>query len=232
MFLYQPDSGYCYNSDTLFLYDFIESLSPKGDVLDIGTGCGVLGLLVAKGKTNISLSAVEKQKSFCKLAKINARVNNIELDLMESDFLDIDEEKKYDYVISNPPFYPSGVQKSTNEMLFNARYNVNLPIDQFFQKVVKILKPHSHFIFCYDASQFGDVCVELQKAKMRVVDAVFVYPKIDRDASIVMVHARNNSKSMMKVWKPFIGFEGDSFSKRASEIYKKASTWSVKCQIS
>ena len=137
MLLYQPESGYCYNSDTLFLYDFIESLSPKGDVLDIGTGCGVLGLLVAKGKTNISLSAVEKQKSFCKLAKINARVNNIDLDLIESDFLDLDEEKKYDYVISNPPFYPSGVQKSSNEMLFNARYNVNLPIDQFFKKLQK-----------------------------------------------------------------------------------------------
>jgi len=48
MLLYQPESGYCYNSDSIFLYDFIDSFKPKGRVLDVGAGCGVLGLLVAR----------------------------------------------------------------------------------------------------------------------------------------------------------------------------------------
>jgi len=67
--------------------------------------------------------------------------------------------------------------------------------------------------------------------KMKIVDVQFVHPKIDRSASLVMIHARNGSKSMMNVWPPFIGFEGDEPSQKVREIYKKANTQSIKCQI-
>ena len=46
MNLFQPKNGYCYNSDTMFLYDFTTKFNIKGDVLDVGGGCGVLGLLI------------------------------------------------------------------------------------------------------------------------------------------------------------------------------------------
>jgi len=231
MLLYQPESGYCYNSDSIFLYDFINFFKPKGDVLDVGAGCGIVGLLVARDNEKVRLEAVEKQAAFREYTKVNARVNNIPLRLHEGDFLELESAKKYDYIISNPPFYPAGVQKSEDEMLFHARYNINLPLEAFFKKVSQLLKPQSHFIFCYDATQFGLICEELAKVKMRVVDVQFVHPKSERTASLVMVHARNGSKSMMKVWPPFISFEGSKPSKKVQELYKKANTQSIKCQI-
>lgn len=231
MLLYQPESGYCYNSDSVFLYDFIDFFKPKGKVLDVGAGCGIVGLLVARDNKKVELEAVEKQDAFVEYATNNARVNKIDYNLHKCDFLELDENYKYDYIISNPPFYHDGVTKSDNQMLFNARYNVNLPLRDFFKKVSRILKPRSHFIFCYDASQFGLICAELDKVKLRVVDVQFVHPKVDRGASLVMIHARNGSKSMMKVWEPFISFDGDEFSKKAQDIYKKASTQSIKCQL-
>lgn len=231
MLLYQPESGYCYNSDSIFLYDFISSFKPKGKVLDVGAGCGIVGLLVARDNEKVKLEAVEKQEAFIHYAKTNARVNKIEYTLHEKDFLELEDNNKYEYIISNPPFYHDGATRSGNEMLFNARYNINLPIKEFFKKVSRVLKPKAHFIFCYDASQFGLICAELQKVKLRVVDVQFVHPKIDKKASLVMVHARNSSKSLMKVWPPFISFEDNEFSHQAQKIYKKASTQSIKCQI-
>ena len=231
MLLYQPESGYCYNSDSLFLYNFISSLKPKGDMLDVGAGCGIVGLLVARDNPKVQLSGVEKQEAFIHYARTNARVNKIEYELHQCDFLELDESKKYDYIVSNPPFYPEGVQKSENEMLQHARYNSNLPLEPFFKKVSRLLKPHSHFVFCYDPTAFGDICSALAKVKMRIVDTQFVHPKIERAASLVMVHARNGSRSNMKVWPPFLAFDGEKFSKEAQEIYKKSSTQSIKCQI-
>lgn len=231
MLLYQPESGYCYNSDSIFLYDFINRFKPKGRVLDVGAGCGIVGLLVARDNEKVSLEAVEKQAAFAEYARINARVNKIEYTLYESDFLDFECEEKYDFIISNPPFYPAGVQKSSNEMLFHARYNVNLPLDAFFKKVSQTLKPQSHFIFCYDATQFGNICVALERVKMRAVDVQFVHPKLDRTASLVMIHARNGSRAQMQVLPPFISFDGQEQSKEAVAIYKKAKTQSIKCQI-
>ena len=230
MLLYQPESGYCYNSDSLFLYDFINSFSPKGKVLDVGAGCGIVGLLVARDNPKVQLEAVEKQELFIRYSTTNARVNKIAYKMREGDYRTLDETDKYDYIISNPPFYPEGTSKSEDETLFNARYNVNLPIREFFQKTSRLLKPHSHFIFCYDASQFGLICAELDRVKLRAVDVQFVHSKIDRGASLVMIRARNGSKSLMKVWPPFISFEGQEFSQKAKTIYEKASTQSVKCQ--
>lgn len=231
MLLYQPEFGYCYNSDSIFLYDFIDSFNPKGKVLDVGSGCGVVGLLVARDNPKVKLEAVEKQEAFVFYAKTNARVNKIEYKMHESDFLELDEVDKYDYIISNPPFYHDGASRSEDEMLFNARYNINLPLRDFFKKVSRLLKPQSHFIFCYDASQFGLICAELDRVKLRVVDVQFVHPKVDKKASLVMLHVRNGSKSLMKVWPPFISFNGSEFSTMAQKVYKKASTQSIKCTI-
>jgi len=231
MLLYQPESGYCYNSDSVFLYDFICSFQPKGKVLDVGAGCGVVGLLVARDNPRIELEAVEKQDAFVEYARNNARVNKIEYTLHHCDFLELGEDQKYDYIISNPPFYPEGVTKSKNDMLFNARYNINLPLEAFFKKVSRVLKPHSHFIFCYDATQFAEVCIALDKAKLKVVDVQFVHPKKNKVASLVMIHARNGSKARMKVMEPFFSFDGEEFSEKAKEIYARAKTQSVKCQI-
>jgi tRNA1(Val) A37 N6-methylase TrmN6 len=86
-------------------------------------------------------------------------------------------------------------------------------------------------VFCYDATQFGEVCIALEKVKLKVVDVQFVHPKVDRPASLVMVHARNGSKARMKVWPPFISFVDNEFSPKAKEIYAKAKTQSIKCQL-
>ncbi len=231
MLLYQPESGYCYNSDSIFLYDFINSFQPQGRVLDVGAGCGVVGLLLARDNTKVELEAIEKQDVLADYAQKNAKENAIAYKLYRGDFLALQTEQKYDYIISNPPFYPDGVQKSKDTMLTHARYNSSLPMEAFFKKVSQLLKPHSHFIFCYDVTQFGLVCAALDRVKMRVVDVRFVHPKVDRTASLVMIHARNGSKSMLKVHAPLIHFNGDRLTQEVQKIYKKAKTESIKCQL-
>jgi len=112
MLLYQPQEGYCYNSDSVFLYDFIDSFNPKGKVLDVGAGCGIVGLLVARDNPKVELEAVEKQDAFAEYAATNARVNKIDYKIHHKDFLELDEDIKYDYIISNPPFYSDVCNKT------------------------------------------------------------------------------------------------------------------------
>ncbi|MEA2111523.1 MAG: methyltransferase [Campylobacterota bacterium] len=231
MLLYQPESGYCYNSDSMFLYDFISKFNPKGRVLDVGAGSGVVGLLVARDFPKVLLESVEKQETFVEYATQNARVNNITCKIHHSDLLDFHDERGFQYIISNPPFYHDGVEKSSDIMRHTSRYNVHLPLQQFFKKVSRLLRPQGHFIFCYDSMQFGLICAELNTVKLRVVDVQFVHSKIDRKASLVMVHARKNSKSLMNTLAPFIAFDGDEFSKEAKRVYEKARTQSIKCQL-
>ena len=231
MLFYQPDTGYRYNSDSLFLYDFISSFKPRGRMLDVGAGSGVVGLLVARDNPKVELFAVEKQDVFTFLATKNAEVNKIPYNLTQTDFLTYEDEQGFDYIVSNPPFYHEGASRSDDEMIHTARYNVHLPIQKFVTKAASLLRSQGHFIFCYDAQQFGLLCAALDNAKLRVVDVQFVHSKRDRKASIVLVHARKNSKSLMKVWPPFFAFEGDVYSPEAAAIYTKARTHTLRCQI-
>ena len=58
--VYQNQDGFLFNSDSHFLYDFISKLNPKGQILDIGNGCGILGLLIARD-FKVKLFGIDKQ---------------------------------------------------------------------------------------------------------------------------------------------------------------------------
>jgi tRNA1(Val) A37 N6-methylase TrmN6 len=209
----------------MFLYDFITKFNIKGKVLEVGGGCGVLGLLV-KRDFKIDLTIVEKQKVMVEFIKKNLNENNLKANVVNEDFLNTNFKKEFDFIVSNPPFY-NGTLKSENEIIKIARYEEFLPMKDFFNKVNEALKERGEFIFCYDAKRSDEVIKNLPKP-LKVIDIRFMHPRIDKKASLVMIRAKRHAKSPLNVWPPLIGFDGENYSLEASNIYKKANTKSVK----
>ena len=230
LIIYQPEDGYCYNSDTIFLYSFIKRFNIRGNVLDIGSGSGILGLLVAKD-FKISLTSVEKQKRMAFFTKLNAKVNKINIDLKVGDFLDIDFEKKFDFLISNPPFYHENVLKSSKKEIHISRYSLHLPFEELLKKANTILKPKGAFIFCYDAKQIQRVLSLLDRYKFILEAMQFIHPKKDKEASLVLIYTKKSSKSLCKIFAPLIVFEDGKYSKEAQKAFQIAGVHSIKCKI-
>jgi len=224
--LYQPKEGYCYNSDTMFLYDFISKFNLSGDVLEVGGGCGVLGLLLKRDFEGINLKIIEKQRVMAEFIEKNIAENRLNAEVELGDFLNTSYKKEFDFIISNPPFY-KGTLKSENEIKKIARYEEYLPMRDFFEKVNTALKERGEFIFCYDAKRVDEIVKTLPKP-LKITDMRFLHPKIDKDATLVMVRTKRHAKSMVKIHPPLINFTGDDFSKEAQKIYKKANTNSIK----
>lgn len=236
MVLYQPIDGYCYNSDTHFLYSFIcknleKFKNVKGTLLDIGSGSGILGLLITRDLENLDLNQCEVQESFQHFSLKNAQCNRIDTNMYKGSFLDLNFDKQFDICVSNPPFYHSNVIKSENENIKIARYNDSLPLEGFISKTSKILRSNGKFFFCYDAKQLGEIIEILKAYKLNIESLQFVHPKKNKDASLVLIYARKNSKSLLKVLSPLIVFEKGEFSQEVQEIYKKSSTHSIKVEI-
>jgi len=230
LLLYQPDGGYCYNSDSILLYGFITSLAPKGRMLDVGTGCGIVGLLVARD-CDIALEGVEKQSLYVEFARRNAQINHIEYGIHEGDFAEFNDPKGFDWIVSNPPFYHEGSARTQNQMVHQARYNIHLPIEIFARKIAKLLTPKGQAAICYDARQFVSLCSAFEDAGLRVVNVQFVHSKWDRSSTLVLIHAKKNSKSTTNVLPPLITFEEDKYTPAVQEIYDKAKVHSIKCPI-
>lgn len=231
MLLYQPNEGYCYNSDSIFLYGFVSKLSPKGKMLDIGAGCGIVGLLLARDNKKILLEGVEKQSVYADFAERNAKINHIPYLMHRGDFLDLSADQEYDWIVSNPPFYHEGAAKSDDIMLHHARYSVHLPIEKLALGIKKSLKNGGHAALCYEASQFSKLCHAFESVGLRVVDVQFLYSKAERHSHLVMIHVRKNSRSLLKVWPPFITLDEDGYTSEAKAIYQQAKAHSIKCPI-
>jgi len=228
MFLYQPTSGYCYNSDSIFLYDFISYFKPKGKLLDVGCGVGIISLLLSRD-FNIETSIIDKQDSMLSYARHNYILNGLRAKSYLGDFRAFKTDEKFDTIISNPPFYDANVTQSKNTHLNIARYAHHLPIDDFISKVKKLLKPRGYFIFCYDAKQVDILLQRLREEGINPEKMQFVHSKIDRDSKLVMIAARVGSKSMMQVLPPFVVFDDDSiYTKKAQAVFDRAATNSIK----
>lgn len=233
MLLYQPQDGYCYNSDTHFLANFIKlNLSKfknvKGELLDIGSGSGILGLLVARNFSGLNLNQSEIQEMFQFFTNKNSSINKIQNTLYKGSFFETKFDKEFDICISNPPFYHENVIKSENECLKIARYNDNFSLDDFIQSAYKALKQGGKFFFCYDVKQINEILLVLNKYKFNVESIQFVHPKKEKDATLILVYARKNSKSLTKIIPPIYVFEGSKFTQEVQNIYKESGTHSIK----
>ncbi len=230
MLFYQKEGGYCFNSDTHFLYDFITLFSPKGEVLDVGSGCGILGLLIARD-FNVKLTQIDIQKENLFLTKKNAQINKIESEVLEEDFSKTSFRSRFDYIISNPPFYHDNHIKSQKRHLNISRYASNLPLEDLIKNASLALKPRGRFIFCYDPKLLDFIFFYLEKYRLKPEVLRFVHPNRDKKANLVMIEARKNSNSFIEIYPPLIVHENRTFSKEAMDIFKKTSTHSIKCQV-
>jgi len=228
VYLYQPSTSYAYNSDSIFLYDFISRFKPKGRLLDVGCGVGIISLLLTRD-FKLETTIIDKQTSMIAYAKHNFKLNSLNVNVVNQDFMGFCSEEKFDYIVSNPPFYDQNVQQSKNESLNIARYAQHLPIEPFIETVKKNLKPRGYFIFCYDAKQLDKLLFTLISHKLNPEILRFVHSKIDRDSKLVMILARANSKSMMKILPPLIVFDEQShYNDEAQKSFDKAGTYSIK----
>jgi tRNA1Val (adenine37-N6)-methyltransferase len=170
-------------------------------------------------------------KRFSKSLFKNASTNGIITTLYQGDFTTLDFEKEFDICVSNPPFYSSSVIKSENENLRIARYNDAMPLEKFIQKSALVLKQNGKLFFCYDVKQLNDIILFLNKYRFNIEAMQFIHPKSDKEATLVMIYARKNSKSLMVVNPALIVFENESFTPYVQSIYAKTKTHSIKVEL-
>ena len=230
LYLYQAPDGYCYNSDTIFLYSFIKKFRIKGKVLDIGCGVGVLSLLMAKS-FEAEFYAVEKQEGMFFYAQKNCKINQKKVAISHCDFQTFKSKEQFDFIVSNPPFYSVDKNQSPNISKNIARYSHHLPLEFLIEKSSKLLKPRGYFIFCYDASQLDSLLFHLKRCKMQAEFVKFVHAKANKEANIVMIAARKNSNARCKILPPLITFNSDgSYTQEAQNAFIEANTHSIKAK--
>jgi len=199
--IFQPSDGFRYNSDSLLLYDFAAACLPQGDILDIGCGSGIVGLLLARD-FKVNLFGIDKQSQMIECSIKNAAENSIDAEFVCMEIEQFKSDKKFAMVVSNPPFYPSLGTKSENESKNIARYEENMPFSLLAKKTNSHMHNRGSFVFCYNAGALQELMSELKESRFYVSRIQFVHPDIKKEARLVLIEAHKYKKGIMKILPP------------------------------
>ncbi len=197
----QNKNLYTFTSDSVVLANFI-ALKEKYNCVEIGTGCGVISILLsAKTKFN-NIKAFELQKEMSDLAKKNIKLNSLEnkIEVIHDDITNFDKymaKGSVDVVFSNPPYMK---EKVVNESKVKAiaRHDQSLPIEKLCLVSSQMLKGGGEFYVVYSASRSSELIYHLKQNKLEPKKMFFTQNGKGKIV-LVVIKAVKNGKSGVDV---------------------------------
>ena len=107
--LIQNTKEFCFGVDSVLLSDFAKQIKKEARVLDLGTGTGIIGILLCKKTKLKEIIGIEIQKKMCDMAKRTILLNSLEdkFKIMNINIKNADEHlgrEEFDVIVSNPPY--------------------------------------------------------------------------------------------------------------------------------
>lgn len=222
--LIQDKNGFCFGVDSVLLSDFAKNMKKKSIVVDIGTGTGIIGLLLCK-KTNLQkIYGVEIQEEVAQMAKRSVELNHLE-DKFEIINCDINEIFAYlepnsiDTIVTNPPYKKenTGVQNIDEKQMIS-RHEVKCTLEDIIEKSSKLLKDKGEFYMVHRAERLVDIMCDLRKYRLEPKNVRFVHSKKEEKPNLILVKAIKYANPFLKIDKPLVIYDEEG--KYTDEILK------------
>ncbi len=218
--IFQRVDGYRFNLDAVFLAAFaVEGKDPERPlrVIDLGTGSGVVALLIARGCPQWQVSAVEAQPSMADLARRNAELNALPVTVIEADWRTLGTPGRageYDLVVCNPPYFAMETGHLPSDAdVAAARYETRGSILDTVRAARRLVKGDGSVRFVYGIGRLPELLRALDDAGLALVRLRMVHAKAEDPAYAALVEAAPGSRRPLIVERALIVHEhGGGFS--------------------
>jgi tRNA1Val (adenine37-N6)-methyltransferase len=205
----QKKKGYRFSIDAVLLGQF-SRIRKNEKVIDLGTGCGILPLLLSQNTKAHSFVGVEIQKELAELANKNVRLNHLEdrVWILQKDFRELKEAfppGSFDVVLSNPPYrkYRTGrVNPAMDKAI--ARHEIKGTLEDLISIASYLLPPKGRCYLIFPALRTVDLLVVLRSQKLEPKRLQFVHPHVGEEAKFILSESIKDSGVELKVIDPLI----------------------------
>jgi tRNA1Val (adenine37-N6)-methyltransferase len=211
----QPVDGYRFSIDSVLLADFASAWC-DADLLDLGTGCGVVPMLLARKRPRLLRAVgIEIQRALWEFAAANFAENGLSdrLTAVHGDFREKQEAIPaggFGLVVSNPPFRRAGEgRRNPDEGRAIARHELTCTMPGLFEAAARALAPHGHFALVTLASRLKEIFACAADSGIAPETLRFVHPRVDRPAGRVLFCGRKGGRARdVKVLPPLVEYSG------------------------
>ena len=224
----QNRNWFCFGIDSILLSSFAKEAKPGSKILDLGTGTGIISILLAEKVKNSEIIGIEIQKEVAEMAKRSVKMNGLEnkIEIINDDIKNIlkkIEKNSFDVVVTNPPYKKkqTGIINQNNVKMI-ARHESTANLEDFISIASKALKNLGIFYIINRPERLADIIENLRKYRLEPKQLKFVYPNIKKTPNLVMIKAVKNGKEFLKIDKPLIVYkENGEYTNEILEIYEK-----------
>lgn len=207
--LIQNPEKFCFGIDAVILSNFAK-VRVGETVLDMGTGNGILPVLLSAKTEGKHFCGLEIQPEMADMARRSVKYNGLQ-DKIEIVTGDIKEAANifkpafFDVIVTNPPYMIAnhGLRNPEDAKAI-ARHEVLCSLDDILRESMKLLHDRGRFYMIHRPFRLTEIMVKMNQYKIEPKRVQFIYPNIQKEPTMVLIEGMRGAKSRVKIEPPII----------------------------
>ena len=217
--------NHTFGTDAVLLSNFAKLKNTKFAV-DLGTGCGIIPLLLCRENPPKRAVGVDISEEACALAKMSVEHNNFseKIEIIHSDLKDLKGKIEFglcDVVTCNPPYKAEGAGiKSKTDSDIVARHETACSLNDIIAVAAKLLQTSGHLFLCQRPERLGDIICLMRQYKIEPKRLRTVSKTVGHEPWLILIEGRKGGNANMRIDPPLFVYEqnGD-YTKEMLDIY-------------
>ncbi len=224
----QNTKGFCFGIDSVLLSDFAKNIKKNSTIVDLGTGTGIISILLSKKTEAKKIYGIELQEEVCDMASRSVLLNNLQdkIEIINKNIKNISDTlgiNVSDVVVTNPPYkkYGTGLLNENDSKIIS-RHEKECTLEDVIKQSFKILKDKGLFYMVHRPDRLVDIIYLMRKYKIEPKEIRIVYSNIKSKAVLVLIKGIKNAGEELKVLSPlYIYNEDGTYTDEVLKIYNK-----------
>ena len=222
----QSESEFCFSLDAVLLAHFA-TVKSEARIVDLGTGTGVIALLLAaRGARQVT--GLEFSQSMAAMATRSVRLNELQdkVEIIQGDLCKVKKllpAGQYDLVVSNPPYRAiGGGLISPNDRVAMARHEVTATLQDVVNAARYLVKTRGRFAMVHLPERMTEIIVAMSKAGLEPKRLQLVHSTMDKKPKMLLIEGMRAAKPGLEVLPPLVVYKSDgSYSDEIQKYYKE-----------
>lgn len=207
----QNPEKFCFGMDAVLLTGFAAEQIRRGSkVIDLGTGTGIIPILLSAKCEASHFSALEIQEESADMARRSVLINNLQdkIDIVTGDIKEAGElfcPASFEVVTCNPPYMiDNHGLKNMDEPKTIARHEVLCSLEDVISQASRLLKSGGHFYMVHRPFRLSEIFVLMNKYHLEPKRMQLVHPFADKEPNMVLIDAAKCGKPRLTIEKPLV----------------------------